>query len=270
VIGAISGATSSLRLGTSVTCPTVRYHPAIVAQAAATCAAMMEGRFFLGVGSGEALNEHITGERWPSVEVRQDMLEEAIDIIRLLWQGGQQDFYGQFYTVENARLYTLPEQPVDLMVAASGPRAARLAARSGDGLIATMPEEKLVREFDEAGGSGPKYGSLSVCWAETEAVALETVMHYWPIAGMKGPVFTELALPRHFEAVAEMVREEDIAAAMPCGPDVGKMAEAVRKYEQAGYTHVFFHQIGPNQEGFFRFWREELEPALQRQPAQAR
>ena len=164
VIGGIATATENLRLGTGVTCPTVRIHPAIIAQAAATSAAMMPGRFFLGVGTGEALNEHITGDRWPETDVRQEMLEEAIEIMRLLWQGGNQSYHGAFYTVENARLYTLPEEPVEVMIAASGPSAAELAGRLGDGLITTSPDKKVVQAFEGAGGKGPRYGQMTVCW----------------------------------------------------------------------------------------------------------
>ena len=155
VIGGIATATDQLRLGTGVTCPTIRIHPAIIAQAAATSVAMMPGRFFLGVGSGEALNEHITGDRWPETDVRQEMLEEAIEIMRLLWQGGNQSYHGAFYTVENARLYTLPEEPVEVMIAASGPSAAELAGRLGDGLISTSPDNKFIQAFTGAGGKGP-------------------------------------------------------------------------------------------------------------------
>src|SRR3954452_3254717 len=142
VIGGIADATERIRLGTGVTCPTIRTHPAIIAQAAATSAAMMPGRFFLGVGSGENLNEHITGQRWPEADVRQDMLEEAVAVMRLLWQGGNQSHHGTYFTVENARLYTLPPEPVPVMVGASGPKAAELAGRIGDGLISTAPSKE--------------------------------------------------------------------------------------------------------------------------------
>src|SRR5687767_3809814 len=152
VIGGIAEATEELRLGTGVTCPTIRIHPAIVAQAAATSAAMLPGRFFLGVGTGENLNEHVLGDRWPETEVRQEMLEEAVAVIRLLWQGGQQSHRGRYYTVENARLYTLPEQPTPIMVAAGGPKAAELAGRIGDGFIGTSAERELLATFDRAGG----------------------------------------------------------------------------------------------------------------------
>ena len=191
VIGGIATATERLQLGTGVTCPTVRIHPAIIAQAAATAAAMMPGRFVLGVGSGEALNEHITGERWPESEVRQEMLAEAVEILRLLWQGGNQSFHGMYYTVENARIYTLPEDPIPVMVAASGESAAELAGRIGDGLISTAPDKATVGAFEKAGGKGPRYGQMTVCWHESEAKALETVHKIWPNAGIPGELGQE-------------------------------------------------------------------------------
>jgi coenzyme F420-dependent glucose-6-phosphate dehydrogenase len=154
VIGAIAQATERLRLGTGVTCPTIRIHPAIVAQAAATSAVMMPGRFFLGVGSGENLNEHILGGYWPSAEVRLEMLEEAVEVIRLLWQGGSQSHRGRYFTVENARVYTLPDELPPLVVAASGQRAAELTGRIGDGLISTSPDSELPSSFRQAGGAG--------------------------------------------------------------------------------------------------------------------
>jgi len=170
VIGAIAHATKRLRLGTGVTCPTIRMHPAIVAQAAATAAAMMPGRFFLGVGSGENLNEHVTGARWPSPDVRLDMLEEAVEVVRLLFAGGSQSHHGRWFTVEDARLYTRPAEPPPIYVAAVGQRATALAGRIGDGLISVAPEAEIVRRFDKAGGKGkPRYGHLTVCWARDDA-----------------------------------------------------------------------------------------------------
>src|SRR6478672_9548419 len=165
VIGAIAHATERFELGTGVTCPLIRMHPALVAQAAATAAAMMPGRFFLGVGTGENLNEHILGDRWPPHELRLEMLEEAVHVIRQLWQGGSQSHHGKHYTVENARIYTLPEQLPRIVVAASGPRAAKAAGGFGDGLCSTAPEAEIIKAFDSSGGKGPRYGQMTVCWA---------------------------------------------------------------------------------------------------------
>jgi coenzyme F420-dependent glucose-6-phosphate dehydrogenase len=263
VIGGIAQATSRLRVGTGVTCPTVRIHPAIIAQAAATSAAMMPGRFFLGVGSGENLNEHILGDRWPETDIRLEMLEEAVEVMRTLWQGGYQSHHGKHYTVENARLYTLPEEPLEVMVAAAGPKAGELAGRIGDGFVGTSPDDETIQAFRDAGGSGkPLYGQATVCWAESEEEAVRTAHRIWPNGAIKGALSQELPLPQHFEQAAQLVREDDIAEAMPCGPDPERHLQQLREYIDAGYTHVYIHQIGPDQEGFFRFYGEEILPKL--------
>jgi len=264
VIGGIAGATQRLRLGTGVTCPTIRIHPAIIAQAAATSGAMMPGRFFLGVGTGENLNEHILGDKWPESEVRRDMLAEAVELIRLLWQGENASWDGDYYTVENARIFDVPEQLPDIYVAASGPAAAELAGNIGDGFIGTSPDADTIKAFEDAGGAGkPKYGQASVCWAPTEEEGVKTAHRIWPNAGLKGDLSQELPLPEHFEQASQLVSEEDIAEAIPCGPDPERHAEQLRQYVEAGYSHVYIHQIGRDQEGFFRFWENELRPKLQ-------
>jgi G6PDH family F420-dependent oxidoreductase len=263
VIGGIAQATERLRLGTGVTCPLIRIHPAIVAQAAATSAAMMPGRFFLGVGTGENLNEHVLGDHWPAPDERLEMLEEAVELLRTLWQGGYRTFRGGWYTVENARIYTLPEEPVPIAVAASKPEAAKLAGRVGDALVTVAPDEEVVKGFADAGGSGPRYGQLTVCWAADEREALETAHRIWPNAGIKGDLAQELPLPRHFEQAAEMVQPEDLAEALPHGPDPAKYVEQAKKYLDAGLDHLYFHQIGRDQEGFLRFWQDELRPRLE-------
>jgi coenzyme F420-dependent glucose-6-phosphate dehydrogenase len=259
VIGGIAEATESLRLGTGVTCPMIRIHPAIIAQAAATSAAMLPGRFFLGVGTGENLNEHILGDRWPEAAVRLGMLEESIVVIRLLWQGGYQSHHGGYYTVEEARIYTLPDEPPPIYVAASKANAAELAGRLGDGLISTSPDAELVEAFESAGGEGkPKLGQVTVCFAESEDEAKKTAHEWWPNAALTGDLSQELALPRHFEGAAEMVSEDDVAEKIVCGPDSDKYFEQIEKYADAGFDHVYLHQVGPDQDGFFRFAHEEL------------
>ena len=264
VIGGIAQATSRLRLGTGVTCPTIRNHPAIIAQAAATSAAMMPGRFFLGVGTGENLNEHILGDHWPPSDVRREMLEEAVELIRQLWEGGTQSYYGGYYTVENARIYTLPEEPPPIIVAASGPRAAELAGRIGDGFVGTSPDREVISTFESAGGAGkPRYGQASVCWAASEEEARRTAHEYWPIAGLKGELSQELPLPAHFEQAAQLVTEDQVAEAIVCGPDPERHVALIREYADAGYDHVYVHQVGPDQEGFFRFYEREVLPRLQ-------
>jgi coenzyme F420-dependent glucose-6-phosphate dehydrogenase len=261
-IGAVAQATDRLVLGTGVTCPMIRIHPAIIAHAAATSAALMPGRFFLGVGSGENLNEHVLGDQWPAADERLEMFEEAIEVIRLLWEGGFQSFRGDFYDVEQARIYTLPDEPPPLAIAASKPLAAEVAGRLGDAFIGVAPDAEVVAKFDEAGGSGkPRYGQVTVSWAESEEAGRKTIAEVWPNAGLKGDLSQELATPVLFEQACELVREEDLES-LPAGPDPEPYVQAAREYEQAGFTHIYFHQIGRDQEGFFRFWREQLQPRL--------
>jgi G6PDH family F420-dependent oxidoreductase len=259
VIGAIAQATERLRLGTGVTCPLIRTHPAVIAHAAATATALMPGRFFLGLGTGENLNEPVLGDRWPEGQVRFEMLTEAIEVIRLLWRGGYQSHHGTYYTVERARLYTLPEEPPPIMVAAGKPNAARLAATAGDGLIGTTPDEEILSAFEAAGGADkPRIGQLTVCWAEDEATARKTALDWWPNAAAPGELGQELALPRHFEQVAELISEDDVAAKVVCSPDADAHRAAIQEFADAGYDHVYIHQVGPDQEGFLDFYSREI------------
>jgi G6PDH family F420-dependent oxidoreductase len=245
-------------------------HPAIVAQAAATAAAMMPDRFFLGVGTGENLNEHIVGCRWPATEVRQEMLEEAVEVIRLLWEGGYQDHHGPYFTVENARLYTLPEEPPLLLVAVGGPKGAELAGRIGDGFIGTDPDRELIRTFQSAGGEGkPRYGEVTVCWAKDEKSARRMARERWPTSAMESSLSWELPLPSHFEAVAALVTEDAVAESITCGPDPATHVEAIGKFARAGYDHVCVHQVGPDQEGFMKFYEREVLPQVSRLKAAA-
>jgi coenzyme F420-dependent glucose-6-phosphate dehydrogenase len=265
VIGGIASATSRIRLGTGVSCPTIRIHPAIIAHAAATAACLMPGRFTLGLGSGEKLNEHITGARWPEWEVRAEMLEEAVAVIRQLWKGGVQSHHGRYFTVENARVYDLPDPLPEIVVAAGGPRAGAMAARIGDGLWVTSPDADLVRQFDKAAGKGkPKYGQVSLCWATSEAAARATAHEWWPTSAIRGEASQELPSPAHFEQLAEMVSEDDVAAQVVCGPAVEPILERVQAYLDAGIDHVYLHQIGPDQKGFIEFARKDLLPALRK------
>jgi G6PDH family F420-dependent oxidoreductase len=263
VIGGIAQATERFRLGTGVTCPIIRIHPAIVAQAAATCACMMPGRFFLGVGSGENLNEHVLGDRWPLPDERLELLEEAVEVIRLLWQGGEQTYRGQRYTVDHARLYTLPDEPPPLYVAASAPNAAELAGRIGDGLVSTTAEKDYVEAFERAGGKGKETIGMMHCAYDADAqAALKRAHELWPNTALKGPLSQELATPQDFQEAAQMVREEDMAEKTPHGPDPQPYLEQIRKYDDAGFTHVYIHQIGSNQDEFLEFARRELFPKL--------
>jgi G6PDH family F420-dependent oxidoreductase len=262
VIGGIA-ATTDLRVGTAVTCPLIRTHPAIVAQAAATSAAMLPGRFFLGVGTGEALNEHILGDRWPPVDVRLEMLEEAVAVMRKLWAGGLQSHEGKHYRVENARLYTLPDEPVPVMVSGFGSKSAELAGRIGDGYIGTSPGAELLETFERSGGAGKaKLAGIKVCWGADEAAARRTAYEMWPNLGLSGQLAQELALPSHFEQAVELVEEEHVTGMVPCGPDPEGHLDVIRKYADAGYDALFIHQIGPDQDGFLRFYGEEVLPKV--------
>ena len=263
VIGGIAATTTRLIVGTGVTCPTFRIHPAIIAQAAATVASMMPGRFFLGVGTGESLNEHITGERWPEVVVRQERLAEAIEIIRRLWEGKQTSFHGRYFTVENARIYSLPERLPQLVIAAAGPKSADMAAQLGDGLVATEPDKDIVERFRKGGGiNKPRYGELHVCFDENEHRAQEIAHEIWPLIGLAGQLFPEIPLPTLFEKASSLVTREKIAALVPCGPDPNKHLKAIQEYVDAGFDHISIHQIGPNQEAFMDFYAREIFPNI--------
>ena len=261
VIGAISASTD-LTVTTGVTCPTVRIHPAILAQAAATSQILLDGRFVFGVGSGEALNEHILGDRWPPVETRLKMLEEAVEVIRLLWKGGLVTHHGEFYTVDNARLYSVPESPPPLAVSAFGPLAAEVAARIGDGFITVAPDSELLGEYRHHGGQGPGIAVVKVCWDQDENRALKLAHELWPTECLSGQLSQELPMPAHFEAAAEIVTEEMVGDTLACGPDPEKHVKAISAFLDAGFDQVYVNQIGPDQEGFFDFYVRELRPRL--------
>ena len=262
VLGAIAAETDRIGLATGVTCPTVRYHPAIIAQAAATLAIVSDDRFTLGVGAGERLNEHVVGRGFPAVAERQEMLREALEIIRLLWQGGYRSYRGEYLDLEDARVFDLPDRLPVIAVAAGGPDAAELAAELGDGLFGTEADPELLGAYRDAGGSGPRYGEVGLAWAEDEEQAVRAAFESsrWSLAGWK--VMSELPNPVNFDASAQYVREEDVAAQMPCGPEVAKHVAAVRSYEQAGYDHVVLANNGPDPDGFMDFFTRELKPAL--------
>ena len=263
VLGGIAERTERIRVGTGVTCPLIRIHPAILAHAAATASVLLEGRFLLGVGTGENLNEHVLGDRWPAADERLDMLQEAVEVIRLLWDGGPQTHRGPHYRVENARIYDLPDDPPPILIAAKGERAGTLAGRLGDGLVGVAPDRDLIEAFERAGGEGkPRYGQLHVCWAEDETSARRIATEWWPNTSVPGELGVELPLPRHFEQAAEVVREDDVAGSVVCGPDPEAHLEAIRSYVDAGYDHVYLHQVGPDQEGFFRFYEREVLPKV--------
>jgi G6PDH family F420-dependent oxidoreductase len=243
---------------TGVTCPTVRIHPAIIAQAAATSRVMHQGRFQLGVGSGEALNEHILGDRWPEADVRLEMLEEAVEVLRLLWEGGQRSHHGRHYTVENARVYDLPDDPPPILVSGFGPKAIRLAAKIGDGFCTTAPDKESIDLYRSEGGTGPVHAGTKVCFTDDEQEAMETVLRLWPNEGLPGELAQVLPTPSHFEQACELVTAEHIKT--PVGPDIDKHVASLQQYADAGVDELFVQQIGPNQDAFFATWASEVLP----------
>jgi G6PDH family F420-dependent oxidoreductase len=262
VLGGVAQVTSTVRVGTGVTCPILRIHPAVVAHAAATTAVLFDGRFFLGLGTGEALNEHVLGQRWPAVETRLEMLEEAIDVMRQLWTGDAVDHRGRHYEVENARLYDVPDDGIPVVISAFGAKAGELAGRAGDGIWMTSPRSEALSAYDDAGGSGPRIGQLTVCWGETDDEAIATAHRVWPNSAIPGQLSQDLPTPTHFEQASSLVRSEDVAKEIICGPDPGPVLDAIREYEEGGLDHIHLHQVGPDQDGFLRFWADRLAPKL--------
>jgi G6PDH family F420-dependent oxidoreductase len=258
VIGAISQATS-LPITTAVTCPIMRMHPALVAQAAATAGMLTNGRFNLGLGTGEALNEHIVGKRWPSAEERLEMLEEAVGLIRDLSTGDQVNHRGRYFAAETARLYSVPDQPPPIYISGFGRQSVLLAARIGDGYMSVMPDADMVRLYREAGGGArPVQGGLKVCWDPDAAKARKTMHRLWPTEVIPGEALQLLPLPRHFGQLSEMVTEEMITA--PCGPDPGVHHAGLRQFADAGFDEVYVGQVGGASEAFFEFYAEQVLP----------
>ena len=263
-LGGISQSTCNLKIGTAVTCPTIRVHPAIIAQAAATTASMMPGRFMLGVGSGEKLNEHILGDYWPPALIRIEMLEEAVNIIRMLWSGDIHNFNGKYYSIENTQIYTLPTRIPPILMAAAGELAAETAGRIADGLITPGIREDLVKIFKRNGGEGKScYAEASVCWADSEDYAKNISYEYWPIVANKDGLNWELPTPKYFEDLAKMIDPETLTSHVACGNDPQRHIDEIKNFIKAGYDHVFIHQLGPYQEGFIKFYEEEVLPEFQ-------
>jgi G6PDH family F420-dependent oxidoreductase len=257
VIGALAEATS-LPVTTGVTCPTVRIHPAIIAQAAATSGVMHEGRFALGVGSGEALNEHILGDRWPEADVRLEMLEEAVEVIRTLWQGGQRSHHGRHYAVANARVYDLPDEPPRILVSGFGPKAIELAARIGDGFCTTSPDPEAIDLYRSAGGTGPVHAGTKVCFMADEEQARRTAHRLWPNEALPGELAQVLPTPAHFEQACELVTPDLLVT--PVGPDLEQHVASLQQYADAGVDELFVQQIGAEQDAFFSEWASEVLP----------
>jgi G6PDH family F420-dependent oxidoreductase len=261
VIGAISQATS-LPVTTAVTCPTVRIHPAIIAQAAATAAVQTGGKFILGVGTGEALNEHVLGDVWPSADVRLEMLEEAVELIRELWTGEVVTTAGTHYEVDTARIYTLPDEPPAIYVSAFGPKALDLAARIGDGFINTAPDADAVAEFKEKSGGKPTQGGVKVSWAETEDEGVDIAHRLWANAGLPGELAQVLPSPQHFEQASQLVTRESTADSIVAGPDVDRHVEALREYVDAGYDEVYVANMGPHYLAMIEAYGRDVLPRL--------
>ena len=261
VIGGIA-ATTRLHVTTAVTCPTVRIHPAIIAHAAATSSLLLDGRFALGVGSGEFLNEHILGDHWPPADTRLEMLAEAIHVMRALWSGDLVSHEGDHYLVEDARIYSCPPEPVPVYMSGFGPKAISMAAELADGYMNTAPSSEMLQQYRDEGGKGPSQAGVKVCWAEEEKTAVATAHRLWAISGIPGEATQELRMPKHFEQLSALVTEEMTAESVACGPDPERHLAAITPYLEAGYDEVFVSQMGEEQEGFFRFWEQELQPRL--------
>lgn len=264
VLGAAAQATERIGLMTYVTCPTKRYHPAVVAQKAATMALLSDGRFTLGLGAGENLNEHITGSGWPPANVRHAMLAEAVEIITGLWEGGYVNHRGTHFEVDSAKLWDLPETRVQLGIAVSGPASCKLAGAQADLMIAVEPDGSLGEQFDAAGGAGkPRVGQIPVCFDTNRKAAVERAHRLFRWFGGGWKVNAELPGTAAFEAASQFVRPEDVAESIPCGDNVEEFVQAVAKFVDAGFTHVALVQVGGDEQLPFIAWAEEtLLPAL--------
>jgi G6PDH family F420-dependent oxidoreductase len=262
MLAAAAARTSTIELATGVTCPFIRYHPAVVAQAAATTALLSDGRFTLGIGAGERLNEHVVGAGWPPVSVRHEMLREALEIIRLLWSGGYQSYDGKHLKLEDARVFDLPDTLPRIAVAAGGPAAARIAGELGDALFATEPREDLVTAYRSAGGTGPRYAEVPLAWATSEDDAAESARKLFRFGVTGWKVQAELPNPVNFDAATKTVTADHMREQFGCGPDVARHVEVAKQFVDAGFDQLALINAGPDMNGFFDFFTKELGPAL--------
>jgi G6PDH family F420-dependent oxidoreductase len=263
VLGAVAHATQTIGITTGLTCPIIRYHPAIIAQAAATIAVMSDNRFSLAVGAGERLNEHVTGALWPSTPIRHEMLGEAIDIFRLLWSGGVHSYEGQFFDVDHAQLYDLPDQPITVTLGVSGPKSVALAVEKANGIMATSPDAELVQGYKgDAGQDAPVYGEVTLAWAATEEEGRKNAHERFRFSAFDWSVNSELRDVAGFEAASKYVRPEDLAETIPAGPDPQVHLEAIKKYTDAGFDHLVLTCPGDDQAGFIAYCEKELLPKL--------
>jgi G6PDH family F420-dependent oxidoreductase len=264
VLGAVAAGTEKIGISTGLTCPIIRYHPAIVAQAAATIGVMSEGRFTLAIGAGERLNEHVVGQAWPAVHERHAMLAEAATVIRLLWNGDTCSYKGTYFHLDSARVYDLPEKPIPLVVGVSGQQSARVAAEAGAGIMAVEPKRELVRQWQKAGGEGPRYGELALGYAASDDEGLDLVHKYSRFGVLAWSVLSELPNVSAFEDATQFVKPEDLREEVPHGPAVETYVEAVRKFADAGFDHVVLLSVGPDQESFIGFFKNELAREVRR------
>jgi G6PDH family F420-dependent oxidoreductase len=261
MIGAISQV-CSLPVTTAVTCPTVRIHPAIIAQAAGTVAELTAGRFILGVGSGEALNEHILGGSWPTVDRRLEMLEEAVALIRELWTGAVVSWEGKHYRVDHARIYNLSETPPEIYVSAFGDKALEVAARIGDGFMNTAPDADAVGSFKQRSGGKPAHAGAKVAFAPTEDEGWEHAHRLWPNAGLPGELSQVLPTPEHFEQASSLVTMESTRGSVVAGSDPASHLEQIRSYQDAGYDALYVANMGPHAREMIDFYAERVLPEL--------
>ena len=262
VLGAIAHASGSVGITTGLTCPIIRYHPAIIAQAAATVAVMSGNRFTLAVGAGERLNEHVTGARWPSTPERHAMLCEAIDIFRELWAGGPRHYEGRWFTLDHAQIFDLPDKPIPVVMGVSGPQSLEVAIAKADGIMTTSPEPSLADRFKAKKPSGPRYAEVTLAYACSEEEGRQLAHERFRFSAFDWSINSEVPTVEGFESASQFVRPEDLASSISVGPDPEPHLKAIRKYLDAGFDHIVLTGIGPDQEGFTRFFKKALLPAL--------
>ncbi len=260
IIGALSQVIKNIEIGTGVTPLVFRYHPTLVAQMAMTAQILLNGKFVLGVGTGENLNEHVVGMGWPPIDIRRDMLSESLEIIKILWQGGYKTYHGNYYDVEDAQIYSLYKKPPKILISAFGPVSAKKIGGLGDGFITTSPNKKLIDTYvKNTKKPGDIYGQMSVCFAKSQKEAAEIMVNDWPLVGLPRPLSTELRKPVYFKKTGELIKAEDLSGQIPMGTDTKKVKESISKYEEAGFTHLYIHNIGPYQEEFIKWFTKEFK-----------
>ena len=263
VLGAVAAATD-IEMATGLTCPIFRYHPVVIAQAAATVAAMADRPFTLAIGAGERLNEHVTGEPFPAVDIRHERLREAGEIFQLLWQGGFQTYRGRHFTAEDVRIYDLPEEPIRVVVGVSGPSSLDVAADVGaDGIMATEPDADLVDGWAERSGKRANtWSEVPMAYAPTDEEGLQLAWDRLRFALPGWKVMSELPNPVNFDAALALTEPGDMADAVPYGPDPERYAETIREFADAGFTNLSLIPVGDDVEGTIRFFTEEVRPLL--------